>query len=39
MEARMWWVKALFIWALASLLVSPLIGRFVGGRRKNRDRE
>jgi hypothetical protein len=35
----MWWVKAFFIWAVASLILSPFIGRFVGGRRKDRDRK
>jgi hypothetical protein len=35
----MWWLKALVIWALASVLLTPLIGRFVGGRRRNRDRQ
>jgi hypothetical protein len=33
----MWWLKALAIWGLFSLVVSVLIGRFVGGRHRERD--
>jgi hypothetical protein len=33
----MWWLKALAIWGLISLAVSALIGRFVGGRRREND--
>lgn len=31
------WLKALLIWVVVSFLVSGLIGRFVGGRRRDSD--
>jgi hypothetical protein len=37
MDVVMWWLKVFLIWAGVSLILTPFIGRFVGGRSRDRD--